>query len=115
VPLPPELQSIFDDLMKAHPDGLTLDELSDEIWNRPLSYADIDALIGALEEAGIDLEASEAAPRPEELVQVLAAARALAQETGSRPSVEQIATRAGLTPTTVRKALRMGRSFGAAP
>jgi hypothetical protein len=112
VPLRPELQSIFDELMKAYPEGLTLDELSDETWSRSLSYADIDELIGALEEAGVDLEAAEAPPPPEELAQVLSTARALTQETGKRPSVGDIAARAGLTAAIVRRALRMGRSIG---
>ena len=113
MPLRPELQAIFDELMKAHPDGLTLDELSDETWNRPLSYADIDELIGALEEAGVDLDSAGPPPRPDELVQVLATARALAQETGKRPTVDEIATRSGLNATVVRRALRLGRSIGA--
>jgi hypothetical protein len=112
VPLRPELQAIFDQLMKDHPDGLTLDELSDETWNRALSYADIDELIAALEEAGVDLEAAESPPPPEELMQVLAAARALTSETGKRPAVADIATRSGLTPAIVFRALRAGRSMG---
>jgi hypothetical protein len=112
-PLRPELQAVFDALMKAHPEGPTLDDLSDETWDKSLSYADIDELIAALEEAGFDLEGSEPPPRPEELVQALAAARALAAETGKRPSVDEIAARAGLTAATVRRALRMGRAIGA--
>ena len=113
MPLSPELQSIFDALMKAHPDGLTLNELSDETWRKPLSYADIDELIGAFEEAGIDLEAAEPQPRPDELARVLATARALEDETGKRPSIDEIAIRSGLTATTVRRALRLGRALGA--
>ena len=113
MPLRPELQSIFDQLITDHPDGLTLDDVSDATWNQPLSYADIDELIAALEEAGIDLDAPEAPPRPEELAPVLAAARALTAETGKRPSVAEIAARAGLPPSVVMRALRMGRSIGA--
>jgi Sigma-70 region 3 len=114
MPLRPELQAVFDALLKAHPDGPTLDDLSDETWNKSLSYADIDELIAALEEAGFDLEAAEPPPRPEELAQVLAAARALTGETGKRPSVDEIAARAGLPASSVLRALRMGRAFGAA-
>jgi hypothetical protein len=104
------LQAVFDAIMKAHPDGLDLNQLSDELVNRPVSYPEIEELIAALEEAGVDLEAPEPAARPEELVSALAAARALAAETGKRPTVEEIAARAGLTPTVVRRALQFGRS-----
>jgi hypothetical protein len=113
LPIRPELQLVFDALMAAHPDGLTLDELSEWTWNKPLSYADIDELIGALEEAGVDLEDSAPPPRPDELTRVLLAARSLDDETGKRPSVEEIALRSGLTPVIVRRALRFGRSMGA--
>jgi hypothetical protein len=110
VPLPPDLQVIFDELMKAYPDGLNLNQLSDELINRPVSYPEIELLIAALEEAGVDLEGPEPPVRPEELVSALAAARALTAETGKRPTVEEIAARAGLTAAVVRRALQFGRS-----
>jgi hypothetical protein len=114
MPLRPELQAVFDALLAAHPEGgITLDDLSDATWDRSFSYADIDELIAALEEAGHDLEGGEPPPRPQELVQALAAARTLTAETGKRPSVDEIATRSGLTPATVLRALRMGRAIGA--
>jgi hypothetical protein len=75
-----------------------------------VTYADIDELIGALEEAGFDLAATGAAARPADLLRVLEAVRALIAETGQRPSPEAIAARVGLTPTAVRKALRLGGS-----
>jgi DNA-directed RNA polymerase sigma subunit (sigma70/sigma32) len=108
--LRPDLQELFDAIMAAHPDGLTLNMLSEELVKKPVTYADIEELIGALEEAGVDLEAPEAAARPEELFRVLTAARALAAETGKRPSPEEIAERTGLTAAAVRRALRFGRS-----
>ena len=110
MPLRPELQAIFDAIMKAHPEGLTLNQLSDELVTKPVSYADIDELIGALEEAGVDLDAPEPAATPEELARVLAAVRELAAETGKRPSAEEIAARTGLTPAAVRRALQLGRT-----
>jgi DNA-directed RNA polymerase specialized sigma subunit len=112
VALPAPLQEIFDAIMTAHPQGLTLDELSEELSTRPVTYADIDAIIGALEDAGIDLEAPERAARPEELSRVLAAARALSAETGRRPSAEEIAERTGLTAEAVRRSLQLGRAAG---
>jgi DNA-binding IclR family transcriptional regulator len=112
VSLRPELQAIFDAIMKAHPQGLSLDELSEELSTKPVSYGDIDEIIEALEEAGVDLDAAESPPDPEQLVRVLAAARALAEEAGERPSVENIAGRVGLTPAVVRRLLQFGRSVG---
>jgi hypothetical protein len=110
VALSPHLQSIFDAIMAAHPAGLTLDQLSEELLTKPVTYADIDEIIAALEDAGVNLEAPELAASPEELVRVLAAARALTAETGKRPDAEAIAARTGLSAAAVRRALRLGRS-----
>lgn len=106
--LSPHLQELFEAIRTSHPDGLTLDELSEELASKSVTYADIDELIGALEDAGFDLATTSAAARPAELVRVLEAVRAMITETGQRPSPEAIAARVGLTPTAVRKALRLG-------
>jgi hypothetical protein len=108
--LSPELKIIFDGILAAHPDGPTLDELSEELISKQVTFADIEEIIGALEEAGFNLEGPGAPARPEHLFRVLASARALAAETGKRPSTEDIAQRSGLTPAAVRRALRLGRS-----
>jgi hypothetical protein len=110
VALRPFLQEILDAILAAHPDGLTLNALSEELVNKPVTHADIEELIGELEDAGIDLEGPEPPVRPEELFRVLTAARALVAEKGARPSPEEIAARTGLTPAVVRRALRFGRS-----
>src|SRR4051794_29557301 len=107
--LPPNLQTIVDDIKAAHPDGLSLDELGEELIRKPVSHGDVELIITALEEHGFDLE-DPAPGRPEELSRVLNAARALTAETGKRPSPEEIAERAGLTAIAVRRALRFGRS-----
>jgi hypothetical protein len=112
VALRPDLQRLLEAIMKAHPDGLTLDELSDELADEPVGYAEIDEIIGALEDAGVDLVADEPTPRPEDLAKVLTAVRALTSATGKRPSPAEIAARAGLTPAEVMRALRFGRSLG---
>jgi hypothetical protein len=115
VALRPFLQELLDAILAAHPDGLTLNALSEELVNKPVTHADIEELIGAIEEAGIDLEAPEPPVRPEELFRVLTAARALLAENGARPSPEEIAARTGLTPAVVRRALRFGRSADGDP
>src|SRR5204862_4917903 len=110
--LSPHLQDIVDAIMAAHPDGLGLNELSDELLGKPVTYADIDEIIGALEEAGVDLDGDEPPTGPEDLARVLTAARALTTETGKRPSMTEIGARAGLGLAAVRRALRFGRSLG---
>ena len=108
--LPPHLQPIFDALEAAHPKGLTLDELAEELVRKPVTYADIEELVGALEAAGIDLDGAGTPARPEELARVLDSARAFAAEHGRRPTIAELADRAGLSPIVVRRALHLGKS-----
>jgi hypothetical protein len=110
VALSPKVQPIFDALKAAHPKGLTLDELAEEVLRKPLGYAEIEELIAALEAAGIDLEGPGTPARPEELQRVLDSARAFAAEHGRRPTVAELADRAGLSPIVVRRALHLGKS-----
>ena len=110
VALSSHLRTIFDALMAAHPDGLSLDELGEELIRKPVTFADIEELIGALEAAGVDLEGPGPPASADDLKAVLGAARALTVETGKRPSTGEISQRAGLSPITVRRALRLGRS-----
>lgn len=113
--LSPHLQPLFDALRAAHPSGLTLDELGEELIRKPVTYADIEELIGALEAAGIDLEGPGTPARPEELARVLDSARAFAAEHGRRPTIAELADRAGLSPLVVRRALQLGKSAGSSP
>jgi hypothetical protein len=110
VALSPHLQSIFDALKAAHPKGLTLDELAEELIRKPVTFADIEELVGALEAAGIDLDGAGTPARPEELVRVLDSARAFADEHGRRPTIAELADRAGISPLVVRRALQLGKS-----
>jgi hypothetical protein len=114
MPLSHHLKPIVDAIKAAHPDGLSLDELSEELLYKPVSYGDIEEIIGALEKDGYDLEGPSLAASPEELSRVLAAARALTAETGKRPSPTEIAERVGLSPIAVRRALHFGRSAATA-
>jgi hypothetical protein len=108
--LPPHLQPLFDALAASYPDGMSLDELGEELLHKPVTFADVEELIGALEAAGIDLEGPGSSSSPAELKAVLTAARALTTETGKRPSTVEISERTGLSPIAVRRALRLGRS-----
>ena len=111
MPLSPELQALFDAVRAAHPDGVTLDDLAAFLIDKPVTYADVEALIDAFSADGVDLTAAEP-ERPEDLVRVLAAARAIAAETGQRPSIAQIVARTSLSLVTVQRALRLGRALG---
>jgi hypothetical protein len=111
VPLRAQLQAIVDAILAAYPDGLSLNQLSEELLTRPVTHADIDEIIGALEDAGVDLDAPDRPASPEDLARVLTTARALAAETGRRPTPEEIAERAGLTVASVRRALELGRTL----
>lgn len=108
--LSPHLQPLFDALMASYPDGLSLDELSEELLYKPVTFADIEELIGAIEAEGIDLEGPGSPAPPEELKAVLTTARELTAETGKRPTIVEISERAKLSPIAVRRALRMGRA-----
>ena len=108
--LSPKVQTIFAALQAAHPEGLGLDDLAEELIRKPLSYPEIEELIVALEAAGVDLEGPGTPARPEELARVLDSARAFAAEHGRRPTVAELADRAGLSPIVVRRALHLGKS-----
>jgi len=110
VELSPNVQPIFDALQAAHPKGLTLDELAEELLRKNLSYPEIEELIAALEAAGIDLEGPSTPASPAELARVLESARAFAAEHGRRPTLAELAGRAGLSPIVVRRALHLGKS-----
>jgi hypothetical protein len=105
--LSPHLQPIFDALTTAHPHGLTLDELGEELIHKPVSFADVEELIGALEAAGIDLSGPGTPARSQDLVSVLGVVRAFMAENGRRPTIVEIAERTGLSPIVVRRALRL--------
>jgi hypothetical protein len=111
VPVSPHLQSLFEALLAAHPNGLTLDELSDELSTKAVTYADIDELIGALEAEGRDLGATTSVAHPDDLKRVLTAVRAIVAETGKKPTADEIAARTGQTATAVRRALQLGRAL----
>ncbi len=111
MPLNPELQELFDAVRALHPQGVSLDELAAFLLDKPVTYGDIEALIGEFAAQGEDLTASEP-DRPEDLMRVLAAARAIATETASPPTVAAIAARTNLSLPSVLRALHLGRSLG---
>jgi hypothetical protein len=109
VSLSPKLRTIIDELKARYPEGLSLNQLADELVHRPVSFADVEVIIDGLEDDGVSLDLPDPVARPEDLMRVLATARELAQELGRRPSVEEIATRAALSADDVRRALLLSR------
>lgn len=107
--LSPALKQILDTILASQRRPLTLDALADAIGMQAVSPADIDALMAALEERGIEVAAPEPGAVSADLTQVLATARLLRVELGRKPSALEIASRSGLEHTAVRAALLFAR------
>jgi len=107
------LKAVLDALVAAHaaaPDGhrpvVDLDVIADAIGSQAVSYEDVDALVDALEAAGLrvgELPSEIDVAFVRELVGV---ARALQREGGRPPSLGALAARVGRHPVVVRAALR---------
>lgn len=106
----PELREVL-----AALDGreeVSLDELADTIAERFVSYEDVDALMRALEAGGTRVVGPEGGGGEQRLFTVLGAARTLTAELGRRPSVDEIATRAGMPRDLVWRALLLAQVIG---
>lgn len=105
----PELQSILDALLQASTASgeVRLDELGDAIGARAITSPEIDAMITALETAGRKVVGPAGGAGEDRLKAVVATARTLGPELGRKPTVAEIAARAGLTADEVRHALAL--------
>ena len=106
-----ELQAIIDQLVTASEASRTisLDELGQAIGLKSVSYAEIDAMIGALEARDRRVEATTEGRGEEYLKLVVEAVRTLSREHGRRPSLNEIALRTRLSLDQVRHALLLAR------
>jgi hypothetical protein len=104
-----ELQSIVDALLEASASSneVTLDALGDAIGTRAITPPEIDAMISALEDAGRKVVGPQGGAGEDRLKKVVATARALGPELGRKPTVSEIADRAGLSVEDVRHALAL--------
>lgn len=102
--------TLLETLLEACPEGaaFSLDDFAELVAPANLASDQIDALIGALEQAGRAVEADPMALRGE-LGVVLASARRFVAERGRRPSVDELAAHANVSATVVRRALVFGR------
>jgi hypothetical protein len=109
--LRPELRALIDRLLTLSraSSEVSLDALGEAIGARAVSYEEIDGMIAALEARGRRVVAATDGRTEERLRAVVAAARALSAELGRRPSVTEIAGRAGLSSLQVRGALTLAR------
>jgi hypothetical protein len=109
--LRPELASVASQLIERHRDRgeVGLDALGEAIGELAISHDEIDALISALESAGLEVGAPSGDGAALALRAVLPAARALERELGRRPTIGELAARTGLPPGAVRSALLLGQ------
>jgi hypothetical protein len=109
--LRPELRTIVDGLVVSSrgSNEVSLDTLGEAIGARSVSYDEIDGMIATLEARGRRVVAATDGRSEERLRAVVRAARILTTELGRRPSVAEIALRAGLSGPQVRSALMLAR------
>ena len=94
----------------ARSQTVTLDEIGETLGALPVSVADIEALLSALEAAGRTIVGPEEPRLEKNLGRVIAAARALRSEAQGKPlAVAAVAERAGLSIEDVLGALSLLR------
>ena len=108
--LRPALRDVFERLRAAGADAgeVSLDAIGEGLSSMSVSLDEIDALLAALEAAGLRVVGPQGGDGEQQLQRVVDAARALSQS-GSRPTLTAIASRTGLSPDQVRQALALAR------
>jgi hypothetical protein len=106
-----ELRVIIDKLVASSVASrqISLDALGQAIGLQSVSYAEIDAMISAIEARDRRVEATTEGRGEEYLKLVVGAVRTLSGELGRRPSLTEIALRTRLSLEQVRHALLLAR------
>lgn len=106
-----ELRAIVDRLVASSVASrqISLDALGQAIGMQAVSYAEIDAMITAIEGRDRRVEATTEGRGEEYLKLVVGAVRTLSGELGRRPSLTEIALRTRLSLDQVRHALLLAR------
>lgn len=108
-----ELQQIVERLLQesqaAGADQISLDQLGDAVGTLPVSTADVDLMIEALERAGRVVAAGDKPRGEEHLHLVIRSIRELSASLGRRPTQQEIAEHTGLTQADVSHALQLTR------
>jgi DNA-directed RNA polymerase specialized sigma subunit len=104
-----ELQAIVDQLLAASAGSgeVALDSIGRAIGARAVTTIEIEAIIDALDKAGRKIVGPDGGTGEARLKAVVAAARALGPELGRKPTVAEIATRAGISKEDVVHALAL--------
>jgi len=107
MPLRPPLQAAVTQLLRTHPAGsaVALDQIGLVLGTLSVSTEEIEAIFVALESEGCSVSAPATGGGEARLKQVIEAARALKAESSTRPTLTQVAERAGLTRDEVLGAL----------
>ena len=106
-----ELRVIVDKLVASSASSrqISLDALGQALGVQAVSYAEIDAMISAIEARDRRVEATTEGRGEEYLKLVVGAVRTLSTELGRRPSLAEIALRTALSLDQVRHALLLAR------
>jgi hypothetical protein len=114
VTLRPALQTILDGLLaeSAEKNELGIDAIGEALADLRVDTTEIEALLVALEHAGRRVAVPTGATGIASLKRVLPVTRALAQELGRKPTIDEIATRSDLSVGDVRRALLLAQVMG---
>ena len=109
--LRPELQRVYAQLraQSAVSGKVELDTIGHALGTLSVSTDEIDALVSALERDGREIVGPTGGGTEAQLKQVVSAARALKAELARRPTLREVAQRAGLSPEQVLIALALLR------
>ncbi len=104
-----DLERVVEALLAAHENEISLDDIGEALGDRAASTDEIDAMITALEAKGRTVGTHSGKSGVAMLHTVLAAAREVARDRGTKPTHAEIAERSGLTVDEVRQALALAR------
>jgi hypothetical protein len=106
--LSPIVSLVVERLLAQPAELVSLDDVADAIGASAVTFEDIEAVFDLLEAAGRRVESETKSP-PLALAKVLSTVRSFSAVTGRRPTLPEIAERAGLSLGEVRFALLYAR------
>ena len=105
---------IIDELMarQAMTERVDLNDIAEVIGTRAVSYDEVEHIISELERRGCLVGGDPTLEELQVMQDVVTTARALADELGRRPTVDEIAERLATPTFVVRRALENATSLG---
>lgn len=106
-----ELRTVVDQLLATSKSGgeVSLDAIGEAIGARAISQEEIEEVFRALESKSRRIGSPQGGDGEIHLRAVLLAARTLSKELGRKPTVDEIATRSGLSHESIRHALMLAQ------